>query len=330
MSKLRNRDRTGIRYREQNNNKKGWSASCEDCKLTFRSNYRLKRHQKTKRHLKIHSNVNLEDARYSSKTIIIQDPIIIEVESDSENSEDERIRKEKEKENEKMQAEVREHKKQKRIRNKRLRLASAAKIAKRFQRYECSDCVGLEFDSSHKLFVHLRSAHNFNKRRHEQRYLQYNSDFSEIVSSDDTTDQSSSDECAPSNPSRGSRLSTSGEMEIDEHIFEIDTKSPVKSIQSKTTKNVDSPTNDPHPPKRQERDTKNKKTSKKFKIKAMETKLPRKEIRCTQCPITYKLRSHSPSKRYVCDKCYSAGVDKTDNITRSKLRIPSFRLIDSK
>ena len=58
---------------------------------------------------------------------------------------------------------------------------------------------------------------------------------------------------------------------------------------------------------------------------------PRKEIRCAQCPITYTLRSQSPSKRYVCDKCYSKGVRKTENKKRSKLRIqpPSFRLVDS-
>ena len=112
----------------------------------------------------------MKDARYSTKTIIIQDPIIIDIESDSENSEDERIRKEKEKEEEKRQAEVREQKKRNRIRNKRLRLASAAKIAKRRERYECSDCVGLVFDSALELFVHLRNAHTFNKIRYLYSY----------------------------------------------------------------------------------------------------------------------------------------------------------------
>ena len=113
-----------------------------------------------------HSNANLKDARYSAKTIIIQDPIIIDIESDSENSEDERIRKEKEKEEETRKAEVQEQKKRNRIRNKRLRLTSAAKIAKRFDRYECSDCVGLVFDSRLELFLHLRNAHTFNKIRY--------------------------------------------------------------------------------------------------------------------------------------------------------------------
>ena len=117
-----------------------------------------------------HANAHLKDARYLTKTIIIQDPIIIDIESDSENSEDERIRKEKEKEEEKRQAEVREQKKRNRIRNKRLRLASAAKIAKRCERYECSDCVGLVFDSPLELFVHLRNAHTFNKIRYLYSY----------------------------------------------------------------------------------------------------------------------------------------------------------------
>jgi len=112
----------------------------------------------------------LKDARYSSKTIIIQDPIIIDIESDSENSEDERIRKEKEKEEQTRKAEVQEQKKRNRIRNKRLRLASAAKIAKRSDRYECSDCVGLVFDSSLELFLHLRNAHTFNKISHVKKY----------------------------------------------------------------------------------------------------------------------------------------------------------------
>ena len=58
---------------------------------------------------------------------------------------------------------------------------------------------------------------------------------------------------------------------------------------------------------------------------------PRKEIRCSKCPITYKLRSQSPSKRYVCDKCFSSEVDKTDKKKRKlRLQLPSFRLIDSK
>ena len=123
--------------------------------------------------MKTQSNGDLEDARYLSKTILIQDPIItqdpviIDVDSDSETSEDERIRKEKEEEEKKKQAEAREQKRQKRIRNIRLRLASAAKIAKRFDRFECSDCVGLEFQSSSELFVHLRSAHRFNKTRYQ-------------------------------------------------------------------------------------------------------------------------------------------------------------------
>merc|ERR1712137_433893 len=109
-------------------------------------------------------------------------------------SEDERIRKEKEEEEKKKQAEAREQKRQKRIRNIRLRLASAARIAKRFDRFECSDCVGLEFQSSSELFVHLRSAHRFNKTRLEKRYEHYNADLSEISSSDETTDNSSSEE----------------------------------------------------------------------------------------------------------------------------------------
>ena len=36
MSKIRNRDRARIRYREQNNNKNGCHV-CDECKLAFES-----------------------------------------------------------------------------------------------------------------------------------------------------------------------------------------------------------------------------------------------------------------------------------------------------
>ena len=110
----------------------------------------------TKKHTKIS---DLDGARYISKPLFIKDPIVIDlVES---NYEEEQAKINKEEENERKRIE----RKHRRIRYRRLRLASAAKIAKRFGRFECSDCVGLEFDSSLELFEHLRNGHKFNKQR---------------------------------------------------------------------------------------------------------------------------------------------------------------------
>ena len=111
--------------------------------------------------------------------------------------------------------------------------------------------------------------------RHQKRYQHYNSDLSEVSSTDETTDDSSSEESASPNPP--SRVSSSdGEIEIDECIFTINNESAEKQIQLKTQKRKshDNSSKYSKPSKlrkiRQKCESiKNKKSTKKFKIKAV-------------------------------------------------------------
>ena len=113
--------------------------------------------------------------------------------------------------------------------------------------------------------------------RLEKRYEHYNADLSEISSSDETTDNSSSEESPPTvTSSDHNKVPPSGdEIEIDECIFSIADKSPEKTVKIKTRKrkNNDSSSKYPIPSKvRKCTPIKNKKT-RKFSIKAVETKL---------------------------------------------------------
>ena len=111
--------------------------------------------------------------------------------------------------------------------------------------------------------------------RHQKRYQHYNSDLSEVSSTDETTDDSSSEESASPNPP--SRVSSSdGEIEIDECIFTIKNESAEEQIQLKPKKrnNQDNSSKYPKPSKlrkirRKCEPIKNKKSTKKFKIKAV-------------------------------------------------------------
>ena len=114
--------------------------------------------------------------------------------------------------------------------------------------------------------------------RHQKRYQHYNSDLSEVSSSDETTEHSSSEESESPDPtSESNRVSSSdGEIEIDECIFTINDESAEKQIPLKPKKRKihDNSSKHPKPSKvrkiRQKCEPiKNKKSRKKFKIKAV-------------------------------------------------------------
>ena len=113
--------------------------------------------------------------------------------------------------------------------------------------------------------------------RLEKRYEHYNADLSEISSSDETTDNSSSEENPlPEASSDQNRVPPSGdEIEIDECIFTIANESSEKSVKIKTRKrkNNDSSSKHPIPSKVRKCAPMKNKRSRKFSIKAVERKL---------------------------------------------------------
>ena len=111
--------------------------------------------------------------------------------------------------------------------------------------------------------------------RLEKRYEHYNSDLSEISSADETNDDCSSEENSASEKSNDIRMpSSDGEIEIDECIFTISEELPETptKIKTKKEKSEKSPKH-PIPPKLRKCSLNKNPKSKKFRIKAIETKL---------------------------------------------------------
>ena len=110
--------------------------------------------------------------------------------------------------------------------------------------------------------------------RLEKRYEHYNSDLSEVSSADETNDDCSSEENSATEKSIDIRVrSSDGEIEIDECIFTISEELPLAPDKIKTKKEKIEKSSKHHKPSNLRTCGLNKKPkSKKFRIKAIETK----------------------------------------------------------